>query len=211
MTFVRKRTVPSTPASLVNLARAAAGSSWGASRSTPTSDQVPGRDERPARFERRAGDGARGIVGRGRDHGRVAVWRRWRSAQLRAGVDEIGHQRTNRAEPEPIEEFVVPRARAHVEQLRGGRVGPLAEPRAAQEVMAEIGDQQQPPRLGREAVALMRGELIDRVQRQKLDARAREHLLPRHAREHVLHHSGGAFVAIADRLLIRRSLASSRP
>ena len=41
MTLRRKRTVPSTPSSLVKLAARAASVVTGAASSTPTSDQVP--------------------------------------------------------------------------------------------------------------------------------------------------------------------------
>jgi hypothetical protein len=41
ITFLRKRTVPKTPPSLVKLALATAGVTSGAPRSTPTSDHVP--------------------------------------------------------------------------------------------------------------------------------------------------------------------------
>ena len=53
--------------------------------------------------------------------------------------------------------------------------------------MAEVGHEQQVPRLVRQAVADVRAQLVDGVQRQELGARAREDLGAGHDGERLVH------------------------
>ena len=97
ITFFRKRIVPKAPPSFVKLARATASPRSGASRSTPTSDHVPGGDVGPAGLERRPRDRARRVVG-GRRHdpdrarAQLALQARAEHAERRPGRHELRHQ-----------------------------------------------------------------------------------------------------------------------
>ena len=73
--------------------------------------------------------------------------------------------------------------------------------------MAEIGHQEQVCGAIRHAGAHVRRQLVERVERHELDARARVDLLARHEREHPVHGVGGAVVAVADWLFHQRAVA----
>ena len=126
-------------------------------------------------------------------------------SQLGPRRDDLGHQRERQAQPG--EERLVPTAVGGAEELGRGSVRTLPGQRAAESVVAQVGDHQQPRRSFRPALPRLRDELVDRVERQELDARAAEDLRAAEERADLVHDSVGAVVAIADRVLEQLSLA----
>ena len=173
ITLCRKRTVPSTPPSLV---KSAAPACLGQHRRLELEpDQRPGAagDVRRARSPRigtpttaeavsceptavtgTAGAPTRGHLGEQRADGR----RRRRPA---AGTASTG-------QAEPVEQLGVPGSRAvHVEQPGGGGVGALDAPLAGQPVGQQVRDQQQAVG-GLEPGRPSADQLVDGVERQEL-------------------------------------------
>ncbi len=90
----------------------------------------------------------------------------------------------------------VPLPRAYVQQPGRRRVGALGDHLAGQPVADQVGDQQHPLGLVGEAVG---GELIDRVERQELQAVAGIQVRERHAGVDALHARGRALVPVVER------------
>ena len=153
------------PSSLVKFAACAAGDVSGSACSRPDEQPRPGRDERRA-GPRRApcDDGRRGVVSADEVHGdalatcppacRRATSRRAASA---------GRRRSRRP-ARPTSRRVAMSSRPVVPGDR-----PLRADRAGEVVHEQVGQQQQVPGAG-ELVAVVRGELEDRVERLELDA-----------------------------------------
>ena len=186
MTLRRKRIVPSTPPSLVKFAARASSVSTGASSSTPTSDQVPLGDVRERRRRRGHGDDRRrGVVRPDRDDRRRAGQpgaaatsgssRPTTSPGSRSGGRIPAGTSTRSASP------VAQARRSHVEQPGGRGVGGLG-PELAGEPVGRAG----PGAAAASATVVERGprggQLVDRVERQVLQAVHRVQLVGRHQR-----------------------------
>ncbi len=101
----------------------------------------------------------------------------------------------------PVKQFGIPFATFDIQQLRGGGVGVLPVKLARQAIVQIVGDHQRvgdllfPVRL-----SLAQGaELIEGIERQKLNAGAGVNRLFAQLAQRLLHHAVGAFVAIAHR------------
>ena len=132
---------------------------------------------------------------------------RARRARARASAATVPEQRrparaaaaAARVDAEPVREVERPRAGPRVEQPGGRRVGDLGALHAREPVPEQVGDEQQPVG-GREIRGALRGdELEDRVERLRLQARARVELVGGDRREDPVRHAVGAVVAVVDR------------
>jgi hypothetical protein len=85
----------------------------------------------------------------------------------------------------------------HAEQSRGRGVRALGNADAGDPVRDEVGDEQGGLGLGR---AVIRGELVQRGERQELQAVAGVQLGERHSCVHHVDAAGAAFVAVVERL-----------
>ncbi len=149
MTFFRKRMRPSTPPSLVKLARRASSVSTGDGSSMPTSDQVPQEMYAASSpVEGHPDDGRGGVVRADRrerelvpDPELLAHRRPSTRAEPRARFDER-RQRSNR-QAEAREQLGVPGVAARGQQARRRGVRPLGDLGAGQPAADQVGDEQQ--------------------------------------------------------------------
>src|SRR5690606_7290128 len=143
------------------------------------------------------GDGGGGVVGADGDdpEARVAGFGR----DVRAdGPDDLprfaeGRQDARR-DAQLLQEFPRPGAVADVQQPGRGRVGALGADLAGEPVAEQVRDQQQGARPGQ----VVRRELVDRVERQELQARHPVEEVVAEFGADALHHPVGAGVAVVD-------------
>ena len=208
MTFFRSRVVPPKPRSFVRFAAARLlARRTGASSSTPTSDQVP-LEMYAARPGRRAGRRRPRTRCRARPPRRPASLRqtgarRRRGAGGRRAIDRAGRSAGRCRAGRPSRSI---RASAHsaglrIEQLRRARVGRLGPPlRRSASRPSRSGMRRSVAARSMPARRLEREQLVERVDRQELDARRRVQLLGRDPLERLAHELRAAAVAIRERV-----------
>ena len=171
-----------------------------------------GAEQRPrARAQKRAvavgahgGDGRARVVARGRDDAGAAERRVRVGADVADERSGFDHPRQNpRRHVEHLQQVGRPRPRPRIDELRRRGVGELGGHLAGQPVVHEIrnrpegdGGVDEPRRRAARGV-----QLIERVERQELDARDGVDLVGRDAFEHGFHDAVGALVAIVIRVL----------
>jgi hypothetical protein len=101
-----------------------------------------------------------------------------------------------RRQAELLGELEVPFLRGDIEQASRRRVGALGDLLAGEEPREEVGHEQH--RVGRIGHALLAGELVERVERQELQAVAAVQLFEARHVVHGLDAGGGALVAVVE-------------
>jgi hypothetical protein len=150
------------------------------------------------------GDGAGCVVAAGGDDGGVGaeagffgeVWEE--GADVGAGGDDLAEEVVG--DSEGVEELFIPRARVGVEHLTCGGDGELVRHCAGEEVVEEVGHEEEVGCAGEEVgVLLLEGvELEERVELHELDAGGSEDLVAGEFGEDFFEVAIGAGVAVVD-------------
>src|SRR5439155_19293960 len=108
-------------------------------------------------------------------------------------------------QPEALDQLARPFARPRVEQLRRAGVCPLRKSFARQPIREQVRDQQERLCPLQPAPRCEREQLVERVDRQELDARDRVELVLGHPADRLAHERSPAAVAIRERVRKQRA------